>query len=384
MTNQFALAIAISCIMIAMVMFSSPVFRFLDDDTQLKRSNSLDGMRFILASFVIFHHMDCFYSFYTTGKWAPISYFLFAAGKYSVALFFMTTAYLFWGKIRIKDSIDWISLYKGRVLRIIPLAMFSSMVAIILLFIFTKPFPIENTPVSNILSWFDGSIWDSKPPVTTMQKPTIALAGVTWTLKWEWMFYFTLPALFFFNKRPFEITIILFAFSIYIMPSITKDAYLWSFFFAGMLCREIKEKIELTKINTEFLLISSIILIIAVNPTLFRVPGTIFLAFIFFSIISGGSLWGLLKTKAAIRLGTISYSLYLTQGLILFPAYNLYIDNNKLALDTSYFIFINICFVFICIFSSVTYHYIEIPFMKRSSFMHRKTIQITENTNIAK
>lgn len=125
---------------------------------------------------------------------------------------------------------------------------------------------------------------------------------------------FYTPALFFFNKRPFEITIILFAFSIYIMPNITKDAYLWSFFFAGMLCREIKEKIELTKINAEFLLISSIILIIAVNLTLFRVPGTIFLAFIFFSIISGGSLWGYLKLKQQSGLELLAIVFILLKG----------------------------------------------------------------------
>ncbi|EGK3483097.1 acyltransferase family protein [Escherichia coli] len=364
MTNQFAITIAISCFVIAMVIFSLPVFKFLDEEAQPKRTNSLDGMRFILASLVIFHHMDCFYSYYTTGKWEPVSYFLFAAGKYGVALFFMTTAYLFWGKVRIKDSVDWVSLYRGRFFRIIPLAVFASFVAIISLFIFTKPFPLYNTPISNIFSWFDGSLWDHKPPVTTMQRPTIALAGVTWTLRWEWMFYFTLPALFFFRKLSFEISIILLAFSIYLMPSITKDAYLWSFFFAGMVCRELKERVYITESNAEWFLLASIILIIVVDPTLFRVPGTIFLAFIFFSILSGGSLFGLLKTRAAIRLGTISYSLYITQGLILFPAYNLYIKEFTLNLDSSYFIFLCMSYAAICFLSATTYHFIELPFMK--------------------
>lgn len=363
MTNIFALSIATTCLIVAMLIFSLPVFKFLDDDTLPKRSNSLDGMRFFLASMVIFHHMDCFYSYYTTGKWAPVSYFLFAAGKYGVALFFMTTAYLFWGKIRMKDSIDWVSLYKGRMLRIMPLALFSSFIAIILLFILTKPFPISNTPISNILSWFDGGIWDSKPPVTTMQRPTIALAGVTWTLKWEWMFYFTLPVMFFFNKRPLELSLSLFAFSFYFMPAFTKDAYLWSYFFAGMLCRELKERIVLDNIKSELLLISAIIFLLVANTTLFRVPGTIFLGVIFFSIISGGSFLGLLRTKAAIRLGTVSYSLYITQGLILFPAYNIYKHFFSLSIDNNYFIFLVFCFIVTCIFSSITYHLIELPFM---------------------
>ncbi|EOZ9303940.1 acyltransferase [Enterobacter hormaechei] len=374
MTNIFALSIATTCLIVAMLIFSLPVFKFLDDDTLPKRSNSLDGMRFFLASMVIFHHMDCFYSYYTTGKWAPVSYFLFAAGKYGVALFFMTTAYLFWGKIRMKDSIDWVSLYKGRMLRIMPLALFSSFIAIILLFILTKPFPISNTPISNILSWFDGGIWDSKPPVTTMQRPTIALAGVTWTLKWEWMFYFTLPVMFFFNKRPLELSLSLFAFSFYFMPAFTKDAYLWSYFFAGMLCRELKERIVLDNIKSELLLISAIIFLLVANPTLFRVPGTIFLGVIFFSIISGGSILGLLRTKAAIRLGTVSYSLYITQGLILFPAYNLYKHFFSLSIDNNYFIFLVFCFIATCILSSITYHLIELPFMNLGKIKNKAYI----------
>ncbi|EIX6839122.1 acyltransferase [Escherichia coli] len=374
MTNFFAISISLSCLILALFLFSLPAFKFLDGDTLPKRSNSLDGMRFFLASMVIFHHMDCFYSYYTTGKWAPVSYFLFAAGKYGVALFFMTTAYLFWGKIRMKESIDWVSLYKGRMLRIMPLALFSSFIAIILLFIFTKPFPISNTPISNILSWFDGGIWDSKPPVTTMQRPTIALAGVTWTLKWEWMFYFTLPVMFFFNKRPLELSLSLFAFAFYFMPSFTKDAYLWSYFFAGMLCRELKERIVLDNIKSELLLISSIIFLLVVNPTLFRVPGTIFLGIIFFSIISGGSVFGLLRTKAAIRLGTVSYSLYITQGLILFPAYNIYKHFFSLSIDNNYFIFLVFCFIATCIFSSITYHLIELPFMNLGKIKNKAYI----------
>jgi peptidoglycan/LPS O-acetylase OafA/YrhL len=48
------------------------------------------------------HHIDCFHSFVNTGKWEPSQYYLWALGKYGVALFFMITAFLFWGKYAIK------------------------------------------------------------------------------------------------------------------------------------------------------------------------------------------------------------------------------------------------------------------------------------------
>ncbi|EJT6830092.1 acyltransferase, partial [Escherichia coli] len=259
-------------------------------DIQQNRANGLDGMRFYLASFVILHHMDCSYSYFTTGEWTPISQWLLTMGKYGVALFFMTTAYLFWGKIRNKKNIDWVTLYQKRFLRIVPLAFFCSFMGISILFIFTEKTTLTLTTISNILSWFDGSLWDNKPPVTTFQTPFIVLAGVTWTLKWEWMFYFSLPLLFILNKKPMELTIILFAFSFYLLPSFTNTAYLWSYFFAGMLCRELKERIILSKTNANYILIAAILLTFLSAPTLYSPPETAFLAVIFFCIISGAEL----------------------------------------------------------------------------------------------
>lgn len=363
MSFYYSLFLFIACLAIALALFSLPIFRFIDEDTTTSRSNSLDGMRFFLASFVVFHHLDCAYTYITTGKWTPTSEWLVYMGKYGVALFFMTTAFLFWGKVRDSQSVDWVELYKKRFFRIVPLALFCSMIALIMLFSFTESKPLSFEIISNSLAWFDGGLWNSKPAVTAFDKSWMALAGVTWTLRWEWIFYFTLPLLFMFNKWSIELAIVLFGFSIYFLPDITRDAYLWSYFFAGMLCRELKEKIQLTKSQANILLVATILLALVAQPEIFRSPEKFFLITIFFSIVSGANLFGLLTTTASKRLGAISYSLYLTQGLILFPVSLYFSHQNDFSLDIkSMTIFIS-SYVLICLISSLTFHFIERPFM---------------------
>jgi len=367
MNLSFSLLLSVGCIICIMALYSTPIFNFLDQDIKEERSNSLDGMRFFLASFVIFHHLDCAYTYITTGKWTPTSEWFLYMGKYGVALFFMTTAFLFWGKVRNKNTVDWVDLYKKRFLRIVPLALFCSLIAILMLIIFTERKPFSFEFISNVLSWFDGGLWNSRPPVTSFDKPFMALAGVTWTLRWEWVFYFSLPLFFMFNKRSLEISVVLFAFSIYFLPEITRDAYLWSYFFAGMLCCELKNKIYLSKQHANIILISAITITFLVKPEIFRSPEKLFLCIMFFSIVSGADLFGLLTTKAVKRLGAISYSLYLTQGFVLFPLAMYYREVDGVDLNFRMLCIFITSYIAICLISAFTYHFIERPFMRQST-----------------
>lgn len=368
MDLYFSICLVLTCLALAMVVFSLPLFKFIDEDADPARSNSIDGIRYILASFVIFHHMDCAYTYITKGNWAPTSDLLLYMGKYGVALFFMITAFLFWGKVRKTDVMNWVDLFKKRLYRIAPLSIFCSLVALCLLFLLTERKEFSVSVLTNALSWFDAGLWNDKPPVTTFQYSFMALAGVTWTLRWEWIFYFSLPLLFMFKKWSFELTISLFAFSVYFLPGFTNDAYLWSYFFVGMLCSEMKDRIILTKKTANVMLTVMILITILVQPTLYGSPEKLFLCAIFFSLISGANLFGFLITKAAIRLGAISYSLYLTQGLILFPAILYLQKNNNLELNIHTFVILTLSYLAICLLSSFTYHFIERPFIKKVNF----------------
>ena len=373
MDVTYTISMALFSLIIALLIFSVPVFRFIDEETEAVRSNSLDGMRFLLASFVILHHLDCLHSYITKGMWSPSSLWLTYMGKYGVALFFMTTAYLFWGKVRNKETVDWVDLYKKRFLRIVPLATACSFAGLVLLFSLTDHDPITLDTVSKTMSWFDGGLWNSKPNVTDFNKSWMALAGVTWTLRWEWMFYFSLPLLFILKKWSMELTIVLFAFSVYLLPGFTRDAYLWSYFFAGMLCRELKDKIIISRLHANILLVATVLITGFAQPDLFRSPEKFFLCVIFFSVISGADIFGLLATKAAKRLGAVSYSLYLTQGLILFPLSQVISKDDVSHTDYKVITLFVSAYISICLLSSLTYHFVERPFIKSKKASLYKT-----------
>lgn len=373
MNLYFSISLVLCCFILSILLFSSPLFRFLDLDISEKRNNNIDGVRYYLAALVIFHHLSCSYNYITTGKWWPTSDLMMYFGKYGVAVFFMITAYLFWGIVRNKKDVDWIELYSKRAFRIMPLAFFCSFVGVLLLFTFTEHNTDMLHNIRNILPWFDGGLWDSKPQITSLENPWVVMAGVTWTLKWEWVFYFSLPLFFLMNKHPLELTVLLFAFSLYFLPGITRDAAMWSYFFTGMLCGELVERIKLSKRGANAVLMASVCVIVLAKPTLYMPPEKFLLLAAFFGIVSGADLFGLLTLKAVKRLGAISYSLYLTQGLIMFPAFHFM--NGYVIKDNSLSLFASLIFIFllICAISSLTFHYIESPFINKRKYILEKT-----------
>lgn len=47
--------------------------------------------------------------------------------------------------------------------------------------------------LANLYFWFDAGILGEKPPLFDLPDSYLINAGVTWTLFWEWAFYFSLP-----------------------------------------------------------------------------------------------------------------------------------------------------------------------------------------------
>lgn len=45
----------------------------------------------------------------------------------------------------------------------------------------------------NIVYWFDAGIYNLRMNVSSVPNASLINAGVTWTLFWEWAFYFSLP-----------------------------------------------------------------------------------------------------------------------------------------------------------------------------------------------
>lgn len=349
-----------------LLIFNSRAFSFLDEQkTECHRASGLDGLRFLLASFVVFHHIDCFHNFFLNGKWAPSQYYLWALGKYGVALFFMTTAYLFWGKIRSKDDIDWIELYTGRVCRIAPMALFSATIAVVAITIYSSTLDGFYFNLANALSWFDASVFEKKLAFTNFNTPFVAMAGVTWSLKWEWMFYFLLPLAFIFRRRGLEFAITVCAISFYILPTTSaNEAYIWSYFASGILCKELSSRICIDKNTANAMVVFALAFLFMSEPGFFSVSGTPLIAIIFFCVISGADLFGLLTLKSSLRLGTISYSIYIMQGVVLFPLFIFTSKYNLLNFSFATAMLMILFYIVLCVICSITYVCIEKRFMR--------------------
>src|SRR5579864_2584871 len=83
------------------VLFSLRHFKVLDEPPAQhnNRSRTIDGLRGFLALGVFFAHGSGYYVYMKTGYWgAGPSVFFNQLGSIGVALFFIITSYLFWGK----------------------------------------------------------------------------------------------------------------------------------------------------------------------------------------------------------------------------------------------------------------------------------------------
>lgn len=363
--SLYFLLIFVASILSVSILFRAHFFSFLDEESSApSRVVGLDGLRFYLAAFVVLHHIDCFHSFIDTGKWAPSQYYLWALGKYGVALFFMITAFLFWGKIRNKQSIDWASLYRGRALRIVPMAIFSSFLAVIMVTIYSYQTDGFFFNVKNVIPWFDASIFNFRPDFTNFKTPKVAMAGVTWTLKWEWLFYFLLPLLFIFRNKGLEFAIAGCALCFYLLPQIdAQNAYIWSYFAFGILCKELSLIVKINnKVASSLALLSLLVLFVS-EPGFFSVTGTPLLALIFLCVTCGSDIFGSLSMKSAKRLGTISYSIYIMQGPILFPFFIMLKQYQLQMYTLTSAAVVVLLFILLCVICCATYVWIEKRFM---------------------
>ena len=154
----------------------------------------------------------------------------------------MITGFLFTRKIISNKRVDWLRLYVSRVMRLSPLYIFSVGVLFLIVFVssgFTLHESVAKIFIS-VVKWFAFTVVGA-PDVNLVEHTSKIMAGVTWSLPYEWFFYFSLPALGFILKRKaawwmlFLSMMFLFLFFIltYIKPAMYNLFHL-TFFFSGI------------------------------------------------------------------------------------------------------------------------------------------------------
>lgn len=163
-----------------------------------QRQLSLDGLRGVLSVSVFCYHAVLTRNFLQTGHWVPAStYFTNELGQASVALFFMITSFLFWGRVLDTGArMKWGRFYLSRIFRLTPLYVVAVVVLTGLVLIRSGGQLLESKRmfVTHLADWLFFTV-RLGPDINLVQNTWQIIAGVTWSLRYEWLFYFALPLL---------------------------------------------------------------------------------------------------------------------------------------------------------------------------------------------
>jgi peptidoglycan/LPS O-acetylase OafA/YrhL len=283
---------------------------------------TIDGLRGFLALGVFFTHVMGTYGYYALGRWySTFSPVHAAMGQVGVSLFFMITGFLFWRRVlRSRGAFDARALYVSRIRRIVPMYLVS--VALVVLVVMTMSGFALREPLVPFLrelrAWLSFGVMETQD--FNGVKDAHIVNAVYWTLAYEWGFYIVLPMLALFARGRAFVFLVAAALFFGIRSPITLN------FLCGMLAALAVERGFLQGHLARWWLAP--VPLVAVALVLWHgevyAPLPIALLFVFFIfVLDGNALFGLLRTRAAKMLGTVSYSFYLLHCIALFVFFRL-------------------------------------------------------------
>ncbi|QNK67680.1 acyltransferase family protein [Variovorax sp. PAMC26660] len=336
-------------VLVVLGMLALPVFSVADEPPQRnQRTATLDGLRGFLALSVFVHHLMVTHGYLEHGEWTfPPPGFPTLLGQVGVGVFFMITGFLFWGKLLdAKGRPDWRSLYIGRLWRIGPTYLLA--VGLMFLIVAWKTGFVLREPTWSVLAaalqWLALGIVPQQPDINGYVGTTLILAGVTWTVFVEWLFYGSLrlmAPLARGGRTPRFVAaglllLCLPALTVAALPSagspthptlaLVVGALAWvlASFLMGMLSAWLIRHDGTSRLREHLPEWAASLFALACLVALFLGfphmvgPVQVLLLWVFFHLVcSGSTLYGLLATRVARRMSTVSYSIYLLQGLVL-------------------------------------------------------------------
>ncbi|HKO51391.1 MAG TPA: acyltransferase [Polyangiaceae bacterium] len=382
--NPFHPIYAVLCLVVALLVLKwfggSPAA-----PEKSRRVNSIDGLRGYLGFFVFLHHAAFWYSFVRTKQWAiPDSHLFIHLGQGSVLLFFMITGFLFFAKIRSnqRGQLDWLRLFVSRVLRLTPLYLV--IVAIVAVIVGVETHFTLQEPASRVatqaLHWLSFCFFDS-PPLNGFLTTWLITAGVSWTLRFEWLFYLALPLVGVAIAPGRYIVFGAAAISLLLSISPYKHSTLpLCAFGSGMfavLCVERPKLRRVLRSRPVAALALAVLVFTVVHfpvtyvmwtqlPTAIELLVLALLTLPFCAIAAGNPLFGALTHPLSRRLGDLSYGLYLLQGIVLYVAFRFVLGFERAAALSIplYWCVVAVCGGVLVLSSMLAFRFIEAPALR--------------------
>jgi peptidoglycan/LPS O-acetylase OafA/YrhL len=317
--------IAIACYLLALLTSSVLVRWILKEELRSEINSSaryatIDGVRGFLAFGVFVHHYVIEWVGQRYGHWgAPPHNFENELGKGSVAIFFMITAFLFWGRTLAKRGLELRKFFISRVFRIYPLYLvFASLLFVAIAYeSYWTPAEPASAIAKEAVKWFF-----FHTPIINRHQGMI-FGGVAWTLLYEAWFYLSLPLLaivFLQEKALWKKALAAGAaaglFVVNHLSVATACAFLGGIVAVYWGLDAQRATLAQSKTATWIALAClACVGLFLYDP--FNAAGIALLTVFFVVISSGNNLFGLLSLPSARWMGEISYSIYLAHGIVL-------------------------------------------------------------------
>lgn len=313
---------------------NTPLFKAADAPPSPRKSRvaPIDGLRGFLALSVVFFHGAIYHRYVLDGHWeAPPGSYYTLLGTGGVAVFFMITGYLFWSRMIDEDGRqDWPRFYIGRVFRIGPLYLLT--IFLMLFMVMMQAGWRLNVSLPEFLRglapWLALGLLD--PTDVNGHPATLLLtAGVTWSLRYEWLFYLALPFIAFAaDRRRVAFLCVLTALVagfLWILrgrPFVLSagDPAYATLFLTGMSCAALGRTGWSFRINDRVasaVVVALLLTLFSTCQIAYTPLAIVLLGLCFYLVTSGCTLFGALTHRASKRLGDVSYGIYLLQGLVL-------------------------------------------------------------------
>ncbi|MDI2113283.1 acyltransferase family protein [Commensalibacter nepenthis] len=324
-------------LLIMVILLSLPiaVFRNIQviQKTQNNRLYTIDGLRGYLAYFIVFLHATVWYNLISIHQFKGSEQTnVELLGTTGLCIFFMISAFLFWTRwLNHQGKIKVIPFYIKRFFRIAPIYY----LCILCLFIAVMGKTNWHLEVSigsfikQIVAWFSFGLF-SFPTINGYPYTSLLVMGVVWTIPYEWMLYLALPIIGVFSKNIwvslcFAITLCVitilsqFYWKIHLIAD--NDMMPFASYAIGILIATLKHMKWQPPFRDFYgsLVMAGCIALLLAFCHKYPEPLMLLLGGVFFyCVVSGGSLFGLFKLPASQRMGRVSYSIYLCQGLVLY------------------------------------------------------------------
>ena len=340
------------------------------------RQPQIDGLRGVCALAVSQHHF-AYLAYWNIPLWElPAGNSVVATvGKAGVAEFFLICALLFWSRLpALKASgwAGWRGFAENRIRRIVPMYIFAMSAAIGVLGFAARsgePWAPWGELASNGLKAY--SFWFFPPNGFNYSLRAAAAFGVAWTLKYEWLFYASLPLLACIKVERLWCLSLAFA----IMVNELWVGWYWiEYFLYGGIVLQLSSEPWLRRVAQSHIasfaslgLTGATVFFTGPEKLALGLP-VLGLATGFLLIAAGNSWFGLLATPGARLVGAGSYSIYLLNFVVQVPLVR------ALPADPSSWHWMltvgamSACSAVVVAVALITYRYVELTFQRP----HRK------------